>query len=106
ALERPPEWPQRQRNVRACAAIGTAAVVSVAALWEAWGAARDGLGAQSRFFLILAALMILTALFGFGYWWPRRGAPAVRSVARGGRNFTEVRARASVFGLLVTMVTC
>ncbi|MEE2035329.1 hypothetical protein [Rhodococcus chondri] len=76
------------------------------AFLESLAVARGGDGGEARFFLILAGLMLLTALFGATYWWPHRGKPGVRHVERGGRGFTEVRSRISVFGLLVTMVGC
>ena len=104
-LERPPEWPEGSRNPRVAVAIVMAAVVFVLALWRAGTGDADS-GAVTRFFLILAALMGLTALFGCVYWRPWRGEPAVRYVPNGTTGATEVRSRRSVFGLLVAMVGC
>jgi len=103
--ERPPEWPADSFNRRVALAIGFAAVFFVLALWRAGTAAAES-GAVTRFFLVLAALMGLTALFGYTYWRPQRGAPGVRFVPAGVAGTTEVRSRRSVFGLLVAMVGC
>lgn len=105
APQRPPEWPVGSWNRRVAAAIAISVVVAAAALWRAVVGSGDS-GAETRFFLILAALMGLTALFGYTYWRPRRGDPAVRFVQIGPTGATEVGARRSVFGLLVTMVGC
>ncbi|HET8994239.1 MULTISPECIES: hypothetical protein [unclassified Rhodococcus (in: high G+C Gram-positive bacteria)] len=106
-LVRPGEWGRPRWNVRAAISIVVAAVVSVLAFVGGLSSAGSGFGPESRFFLILSALMLLTAAFGCVLWWPRRGAPGVRTLRRGGLGAgTEVRSRMSVFVALVSMVGC
>ncbi|WP_240794867.1 hypothetical protein [Rhodococcus zopfii] len=105
ALHRPSEWPAGSRHPRVTIAIVLAAAGFVLALWRAGTGDADS-GAVTRFFLILAALMGLTALFGYVYWRPQRGEPGVRYVPFGAGGATELRSRTWVFGLLVSMVGC
>ena len=106
APERPPEWPTQKWNVPATVATGAAALTGLGALWGGLRAAESGAGGESRFFVILAVLMLLTALFGAVYWWPERREPKVRYTETSGRGTTEVQSRTAVFLLLVAMVGC
>ncbi len=106
-LVRPEEWGRPTWNIRAAISIVLAAVVSVVALVGGLSSTGSRFGPESRFFLILSVLMLLTAAFGCVFWWPRRGSPGVRTLRRGGLGAaTEVRSRMSVFVALVAMVGC
>ncbi len=106
-LVRPVEWGRPRWNIRASISIVLAAVVSVVAFVGGLSSDDSDLGPESRFFLILSALMLLTAAFGCVFWWPRRGSPGVRTLRRGGLGAaTEIRSRLSVFVALVAMVGC